>query len=698
MSSGTLTQENQTKGSFTLTVDDRQVATLTFNLADSKVNTFSPAVIEELEKLIDTIAPRTDITAMLILSGKKDNFIAGADLKSFIPALHSRELAAVIIEGGHRLFNKISALPFPTIAVIHGSCLGGGLEFALACSYRLATDHPKTLIGLPEVSLGIIPGWGGTQRLPRLIGLAEGLSMIISGKPINGKKAYDLHLADKLIAREFQEEGVAQFLKEISTPAGRQRIKALRQQSSLMQYALEGNPLGRQLLFNRAHKALQERTKGQYSAPEVALELIKKSYPLPLSQGLRLEIETFLDNIATGLSQGPNLINFFFTQEAVKKETWGLGEPPLRPIKSVAVIGAGTMGSGIAWLSATHDVPVHLQDLDWKLLGHGTKHIYELLNKGISQRKLTRNRADIQFQRVIPTVDSQTLKGCDLAIEAIIENLETKRQLFGQLEEILSPEAIIASNTSSLTVETMSQGLAHPERFVGLHFFNPVNKMPLVEVVPGKATSASTVATVVALCRQWGKTAIVVGDCPGFLVNRIFIVTSNEVLWMLQEGVPMAQIERAWLQFGMPMSPFQLSDEVGNDIAYKATKQLESFYGERMRCPDILQKIYDNKLLGKKCGEGFYLYDNRSKQPQRNPAIDKLLREFGTKPYIITDKEIMERILRVMANEASRCLDEKIIANEKYLNLALITGMGYPPYRPGILQYRNNVDRSTLIS
>lgn len=686
------------KNAFELSVDQQNVATLTFDLPGEKVNKFSMAVLAQLESLLDSLAVRKDIEVLLIRSGKPDIFIAGADLHAFEPAFKDPSILDQIIHTGHRVFNKLAKLPFPTVAVIHGACLGGGLEMALACSHRIASDSPKTQIGLPEVTLGIIPGWGGTQRLPRLVGLAEGLPMVVSGKAIAGYKAYKIHLIDRLIAWEWREPAIAQFVAELKSTQGRKKILSARAVRPFKNKALECNSLGRRLIFNTAEKEIFKNTKGQYFAPKLALDVIEKTYHLPLTEGLKEEIATFVNNSHTGLSQAPNLIDLFFSQEALKKEKWL--DPAVKPrtVNSLAILGAGTMGSTMAWLVAQSDIPVRLKDVDNAVLGKGLNHIKTLFDKGVAYRKLSTEQAQLLFLKVSPTLDYTGFKGIDFAIEAVPENLDLKHTIFRELEERIPSDAIIASNTSSFTVAEMSEGMKHPERFIGLHFFNPANKIPLVEVVPGPHTSPEVVATAIELCRRIGKKPIVVKDCPGFLVNRIFVSGANEVLHMLQEGIPMAQIEKVLLDFGMPMSPFVLSDEVGNDVFYKAAKQLEKAYGPRMQCPQILEEMYNKKLFGKKNGRGFYLYNGNKSRP--NPEISSLVARSGCHKTAaaVADELILNRFLLIMVNEAWRCLQEKVIGSPAYLDLALIMGMGFPPFHGGLLKYADQLGCHNVVT
>jgi len=674
---------------FTLTVDSQGIGTLVFDLPNEKVNKFSMPVMEELEKIVDSLKSRTDIKVLLIKSGKPDIFIAGADLHGFGPAFKDPPLLEKLIRQGHRTFNKIEQLPFPTIAVINGVCLGGGLEFALACNYRIVTDNPKTSLGLPEVTLGIFPGWGGTQRLPKLIGLTEGLGMILSGKPVNAFKAWKLHLADAIVPWQFQDEKVPEFVSLILTENGKKKVLSKRQRSGILPFLLEKNPLGRAFVFHQAKKDVLSKTKGHYIAPLVALDLIKDTYGKSQPEGLEKEISTILTHSKKSSGQAQNLIDLFFVQESLKKDPGVKTTAPLLPVKSVAVLGAGTMGAGIAWLLTNNNYPVRLKDINWEVLGKGFGHVSSLFYKGVKNKKLKPSESSLKFQLLSGTVDYSGFKNVDLVIEAAVENIELKNKIFHELEGVVRPNAIIATNTSSLTIEAMSKAFAHPERFLGMHFFNPVNKMPLVEVVGSTKTSPEVIATAVEFCKKIGKTPIVVGDCAGFLVNRIFVAGANEVMWMFQEGVPMKQLEKAMLDFGMPMSPFELSDEVGNDVSYKVSKALETAYGERMHCPEILHEVYERKLFGKKIDKGFYIYKGKDKKP--NPEINKILSIFCPKNPELTDSMIQDRMILSMVNEAARCLQEKIIGSPAYLDMAMILGTGFPPFRGGLLKYADEL-------
>lgn len=680
--------------SFKTSISPEGIAELKFDLQGEKVNKLSIPVLDELEKKLDELASNKSVQALKITSGKNGTFIAGADLHSFEPAFQNPGIARDIIRKGHQVFNKLQNLPFPTIAVIDGTCLGGGLECALSCTYRVVTDNPKTQVGLPEVTLGLFPGWGGTQRLPRLIGLSSGVDMILTGKSLNALKAYQSKLADAIIPTEFQEEKLKDFIASLLTKEGKKQIESRREQKKWLPYLLDSNPLGHQIVFSQAAKALKEKTKGHYPAPFIALKVIKESHHLPLNEGLKLEADTFIQNIPDGFALAKNLISLFFTQEALKKETGAPLGTSIKPISSTAIIGAGTMGAAAAWLFASKGLLTRLKDISWDLVGKGLGTAFATFKKGLKAKKISPSEFDLSFQRISGTIDYSGFKSADLVLEAATEDLELKKKIFAELESHVKQDTIIASNTSSLTINAMAENLKHPERFVGMHFFNPIQKMPLVEVVAGKKTSPETMATAVDFCRKMGKTPLVVGDCPGFLVNRIFLVGASEVIFMLEEGYSVNALNKTLLDFGMPMGPFELADEVGIDVIYKVSEIFEKAYGKRIHPPKILKLMVERALLGKKTGKGFYNY-SKNKDPVWNRDVNKLLEMSERKTSSTHEDNILTRFLYSMINEAARCLEEKVIDRPDYLDLALIMGLGFPPYQGGILRVadREGIDK-----
>ncbi|MGE4574739.1 MULTISPECIES: 3-hydroxyacyl-CoA dehydrogenase NAD-binding domain-containing protein [Parachlamydia] len=680
---------------FTFSLLPGGIGQLVFNLPHEKVNVLSPPVLEELENLIEQLDPSSGVKLLLITSGKEHQFVAGVDLKKLEPVFQDPSQGEKILALGHRVYKKLSELPFPTIAAIDGACLGGGLELALACKYRIVSDHPKTALGLPETQLGIMPGWGGTQRLPRLIGLSSALGMILNGKTVNGVKAYKMKLADSVAAWEFFPEKSLEFARNILKPEFAQKVLNRRKQSGIQNFLLEKNPAGRALIFYQAKKQVLDKTHGFYPAPLVALETIKQTYTLPLNEGLEIEQKNFVENIPTKFMNAKNLVKVFFQNESLKKDAGISIQATPRPVKSAGVLGAGTMGGGLIFLFSYHDIPVRFKDINWEAVAKGYSHVYSLFKKMIELKKLDKDQAILKFQQASGTIDYTGFKQLDLVVEAATENLELKHTLLNELESQLRPDAIIASNTSSLTIAQMASVMKHPERFVGMHFFNPPNRMPLVEVVKGTQTSDEAIATAVETCRRLGRTPIVVGDCQGFLVNRIFVMGANEIVRFLEKGNSIEKIEKTMLDFGMPMGPFHLSDEVGNDVSCKVSHIFEETYGKRMQVPELIERMNQKGLFGKKTEKGFYLYD--SKKPTVNPEVQKIVEVIGQPKEELSSEEMVDRSIFLMINEAARCLTEKIVQKPSDIDMALILGTGFPPFRGGLLRYADSRGIQTVV-
>jgi 3-hydroxyacyl-CoA dehydrogenase / enoyl-CoA hydratase / 3-hydroxybutyryl-CoA epimerase len=683
------------KEAWKLNVNDKGIATLTLDVPDEKVNILSFEVLQQLDRYLDQLKNDPQVKALVIRSGKRDTFIAGANLHEFESGFKDPSFIEKALSTGQGVFRKLASLPFPTIALIHGICVGGGLELALACKYRLVSDHPKTSLGLPETTIGIYPGWGGTQRLPRLVGLIEAIQMITSGRPVNGSKAVKIKLADELFANEFADDKLNAFLGKCLSEKGRKQIQDKRKLTGLKHWLIESNPLGRSYLFKKAEKEILSKTKGHYPAPLIALKVIEDTQGLSLDKGLEQERASFVESVPRLTPVARKLIHLFFVQEALKKVTGAPEGTKPAKVTNVGVIGAGTMGVGIAYLCSNANFSVRLKDVSWEILSKAFASISKIYHKLVEKRKLRPHEANLKMHLISATTDYSGFKTVDLAIEAATENLTLKYEIFSDLEKNLSPQAMIASNTSSLTIAEMSKNMQHPERFVGMHFFNPADRMPLVEIVPGKKTSPEIVAGAVDFCRKLGKTPIVVQDCAGFLVNRIFVLGANEVIQMLQEGVPMKRLEEVLLNFGLPMSPFELGDEVGNDVSYKVSKIFEKAYGERMAPPALLESMYNEKLFGKKVGKGFYIYNGKDKN--ENPEIQKLLKPLQKETRQISDDEIIERVLYLMINESWKCLDEGIVDNPDTIDLAMIMGTGFPPFRGGPMQYAQDVGEAKVI-
>ncbi len=679
---------------FNLKIDSEGIARLVFDLPNSKVNVLSGPVLDELDKILDDLSTDKKVKALVITSGKGKNgiFIAGADINSFKGVINDPALIRPFLEKTHRIFDKLQNLPFPSIAVIEGACLGGGVELSLACTYRVVADQPSTKIGLPEVSLGIFPAWGGSQRLPKLVGFREGIKMIITGKPIDAMKAYKIKFADAIASAAFVDDKVEEFLQECLTEKGKRKILARRKRRGIGYFLLEENPLGRYLVYNAAKKGIMKETKGKYPAPLIVLDLVNNTYTSPLQAGLKQEVDTLVNNVNTGLKTAPNLIKIYFNNEALKNNP-GVPEGGVpKKVKNAAVIGAGTMGSGITWLFSQAGIPVRMKDINWEAVSKGYGSAWNIYKTLIRIKKIKPNEANLKFLHIGGTVDYSGFKNADLVIEAATENIELKHKILTELEKEIRPDCIIATNTSSLSVKSLAEVLTHPERMVGMHFFNPPNRMPLVEVIQGDKTSPEAVATAIDICKKLKKTPVVVKDCAGFLINRILVTGMGEAVAMLEEGVPMNDIEKAVLDFGMPMGPFTLSDEVGNDVAYKIGIIFEKAYGDRMKASALLEKMDEKKFYGKKSGKGFYIYGKNSKEV--NSGVMKLV---GSQKKNLSKDQIVERFILSMINEASRCIEEKVVQSAAVLDMAMVLGTGFPPFRGGLLNYADEIGIDNVV-
>ncbi len=676
---------------WTLHIDDNWIAWLTFDTPGEKVNTFSAASLAELDTQLDVLAGNEEIKAVAVCSGKSSNFIAGADINE-LSRIDSPDQAREIALRGQAVFAKLAAMPVPTVAVIHGSCMGGGLELALACHYRLVTDDPKTTLALPEVKLGIIPAWNGTTRLPRLIGLPRAMDMILTGRSVTAKKAHRTGLADSVIAQAFVEQHTTTFIEKVLRRSGRMKVekRRVRVQRKLMRI-MQSVGLGRAMMYRKATKAISKQTNGHYPAPYAAIDVMRRTYRHgSVAAGGRVEADAL-----AALACGPvsrNLVWLFQTGQKAKKIAMPAGGPK-HELHNAAVLGAGIMGSGIAWACTNAGMNVRLKDMNDEALSKGTATISRMFDAQVKRRKMTPGRKNLAMHRVTTTTDYSGFASADVVIEAIVENLEIKRAVLAEIEANVSPNAIICTNTSSLPLGELASTMKHPHRFIGLHFFNPVNRMPLVEIVPASTTSPDTVAAAVQLVQMMGKTPAVVGACAGFLVNRILVPYLVESAWMMEEGAEPSHIDELLEHFGMPMGPLTLVDEVGIDVGHTVAKVLEDAYGERMHVPAALGAIAaTGEYLGKKTGRGIYVYHKGTRKP--NPAIRALTEQARQDERIcersLPDADIVDRAVLLMVNEAARCLDEGVATDPEALDLAMVMGTGFAPFRGGLLRYADD--------
>ncbi len=675
---------------FTLSITDG-IARLVFDLPGEKVNKFTAAVLDELDGLIAGFERRTDLQAVVITSAKPEIFIAGADIAE-IQGISTVDQGLVKARRGQDVFNRLARLPLPTIAVIDGACLGGGLELALACTWRIVTDADKTKLGLPEVTLGIIPGWGGTQRLPRLVGLPLALDLILSGRQVAGAKAFKLGLADACIARAFLAEDLPRTVAALLARRVRAPLpRAVR---------LMGAVGVRSLVLSKAHKEVMRKTHGLMPSPLGALEVLGRSAGCSLSEGLAIEAEVFARLAVTPACR--NLVDAFFATEDIRKA----GGKASREVHSVGVLGAGIMGGGIAWAFSGAGIPVRMKDLAWDAVAKGLAQAATYNDSLVKLRKLTHGEKSLRMHRIAGTTDFSGFQDCDLVVEAVVEDLTIKRKVLAEAELHVRADCVLASNTSSLSIGEMAQGLAHPERVVGMHFFNPVNRMPLVEVIAGPASDPEAVQLAATTARRLGKTVVIVRDCPGFLVNRILLPYLNEAARVVVDGAEVAHVDDLISRFGMPMGPFTLTDEVGIDVGYKVAKILAAGYGERHAVADLLKVIHEElHLTGTKGGKGFFLHTAGEKPGRRlvlNPQIAQAVltsqQHAQRTPQSVTDRDILDRCLLTMVNESARCIEEGVVAKAAYLDLAMLMGTGFPPAKGGPLHYADSMGLPAVVA
>ncbi len=673
---------------FRLEVGADRLATLTFDLPDKKVNVFTRGALLELEALLAELGQRRDIGCLVLLSGKPGNFIAGADLEEIAKVTDPAEAA----EGssfGHRLFSAWEHLPFPTVAAIRGTCMGGGLEISLASTYRVASDGPGTRMGLPEVRLGIIPGWGGSTRLPRRIGIQDSLDLILTGRAVDGRKALKLGLIDALLPE-------ARFLDEVRTFALGKVDKQRRDESELnfKELLLEKNPVGRMILFDQARKKTLETTRGHYPAALRAIEVVRVGIEDGTKAGFAAEARA-VGELATGrISKA--LVHFFNLTEAAKREPGLPGAEP-KPVRGVGVLGAGVMGGGIAQLVASEtDVPVRLKDVRPEALASGMEHAAQIFQKAVERRKLKAPEARRKMALLRPTLDYSGFDRVDLVVEAIVENMKVKQEVFAELAQQVAEGTVLASNTSSLSIAGIGAKTPERGRVVGMHFFNPVHKMPLVEVIAHDESDPAAVNTVFAYTRKLGKTPILVKDAPGFLVNRILMFYSTEALWLLDEGYRVEDLDKAMVDWGMPVGPMTLTDEVGIDVANKVAHILRDAFPDRLALPAWLDKLPESGRLGTKNRKGIYRYEGRERKGV-DPEVYTLLglhpKKENPEPHVLTDRMVLP-----MVNEAARCLEEGVVRSAAELDLALVFGTGFPPFRGGLCYWADQEGLNTLIA
>jgi len=683
----TKSEARKSVGAFRFELKDG-VGLLTIDVPGANVNIMSTPVMLELHERLNELKNQTDIKALIIISGKQDNFIAGADIQE-ISSITDAKDGAQKAQQGQALFQQIYDLPFPVIAAIQGACVGGGLEMALACHFRIAKIHPKTRIGLPEVRLGILPGFGGTQRLPRLIGIRQALSLILTGKLISATQAGKIGLVDKVIPdnnNSLQAEA-EDFANSISKQFRRRACEDRRSAKRLIDIFFECTPIGLKYMHKKATEKTLHSTKGFYPAPLKALEAVFYGFGRPLQEGLLNEAQLLGELIASDVSK--NLISIFHLSEDLKKQSV-VKNSNVEPVKitNVGVVGAGVMGGGVAQLFAYNDFPVVINDINPLALQIGLGKARQLFARSVKKKKLTPSEKNRKAALLTSSNELKDIAEADFIVEAIVENLEIKKKVFAELESKVKESAILASNTSSLSIGQIASDLKRPEQVIGFHFFNPVHRMPLVEIIRGEKTSDETTITAAALARKLGKMPVVIKDSPGFLVNRTLGPYLNEAGLLLEEGVKIQQIDKAITKFGMPMGPLELLDEVGLDVAGKVAQILQGSITDReIVVSPVIEKLINSGRLGKKSGKGFYSYQGGQKKSDESVYQVLAVNPNGAP----SENEIVNRLLFAMLKEAVHCLEESVVSRVGDLDAAMIFGIGFPPFRGGLLKYADTL-------
>ena len=659
-------------------VDEQGVVHVVFDRPGDKLNVLTAAILEHLGQLLDEVARREDVRGVVFSSAKKGCFIAGMDVEA-IAAVTDPFQAAEGARRGQAIFQKIADLPVPSVAAIAGTCLGGGLEMSLACTLRIASDAKAVSIGLPETQIGIIPGFGGTQRLPRLIGLLPSLDLILAGKRLDGRRAEKLGVVDRVVPDALLEREAVKLL------LGHASFRRARRRPAWQVAAERLGPARRFLIEQARRKTAAKVSPEAYPAPFRALESVEAAYSMELPQGLDVEARIVGELVPTPTSK--NLMWLFKSQSALKK-TDGSGAPPRR-VRRAAVLGAGIMGGGIAQLLADRDLPVRLKDIRYEAVLTALQTASKVWSERVRRRRMTPREAARKAAFIAPTLDGTGFSRVDVVIEAVVENLAVKQKVLAEIEARIGERAVFASNTSTLPISDIASQARRPERVVGMHFFNPVHRMPLVEIIAGQRTSPEAVATVQALAVELGKVPVVVRDAPGFLVNRILMLYLNEAMRLLGEGVSIEAADRAMVAFGMPMGPFTLLDEIGLDTANHAGGVLEGAFGKRIGGGgQLLAQVVQTGRLGAKNGRGFYRYRDR-RRAGPDPEVVRMAGAPG--PRELPVETLQERMVLAMVNEAAVCLEDAVVREPRDLDLAMVMGTGFPPFRGGLLRYADAV-------
>jgi 3-hydroxyacyl-CoA dehydrogenase/enoyl-CoA hydratase/3-hydroxybutyryl-CoA epimerase len=663
------------KSAFSLAVRDDGVAILTMDVVGESMNTLKIEFAEQIEQVLQQIRTDDSIKGVVLVSGKSNSFVAGADI-SMLAACQSAEDAQAIAQGGQAMFQQIEDMSQTFVAAIHGPALGGGLELALACHYRVCSDADKTQLGLPEVQLGLLPGSGGTQRLPRLISVQQAMKMMLTGGSVRAKQALKYGIVDDMVPQSILLDVAIELALKPKPKRGDVKL-------NLIGKFLERTSVGRNLMFSQARKQTAKKTQGNYPSPDLIIASIETGLNKGIKAGMGFEARSFGKLVMT--PESASLRSLFFATTQMKKENGVEGVAPAK-LNKVGVLGGGLMGGGIAFVTSTKaGLPARIKDIRPEGIANAIKYSYDLLNKKVKRRFMTKMQMQKQLALLTGSVDYSGFSNVDVVIEAVFEDLSLKQAMVADVEAHCAEHTIFASNTSSIPIGQIAAKALRPEQVIGLHYFSPVDKMPLAEVIAHATTSDLTISTTVELAKRQGKTPIVVKDGAGFYVNRILAPYMNQAAELLLAGVPIEQIDKALVKFGFPVGPIKLLDEVGIDVGSKIGPILEAQFGARFTPVAGFDKVLADDRKGKKNLKGFYLYTGKKPGKEVDESIYTLL---GVTPNNkLSHAQIAERCVLTMLNEAAMCLDEGVIRSARDGDIGAIFGIGFPPFLGGPLRY-----------
>jgi 3-hydroxyacyl-CoA dehydrogenase/enoyl-CoA hydratase/3-hydroxybutyryl-CoA epimerase len=678
--------------------DENGVATVWIDMPNSKVNVLNTETLPEFVNLMNVIRNNSSIKAVVIASGKSGSFIAGADI-SMLNTVTTVEEGTLLSQKGQKAMNELAAFPLPVVAAIHGDCLGGGLELALACTARVASDDPKTKLALPEVMLGLLPGAGGTRRLPKLIGLVEALPMMLTGKNIRARKALKMGLVDKVVPKVWLLEEAKKLAADLA--AKRLPVPAKQNKGAwtarIGQWAIQSVPPVQNYIFKQAVETVMKQSRGLYPAPLKIIEVLKEDTDEAESRGSGELLMT---------PESAGLRHLFHCITHLKKDDGdNTKQIESRSVSHVGILGAGLMGGGIGTVLVDKGITVRLKDINYSGLQTAYSYANSYFSKAVKRRRYPKAGREERMNRLSGGLDYSGFGHADVVIEAVPEILELKQQMTIEIENLTRKEAIFATNTSSLPITEIANKAAHPERVVGMHFFSPVEKMPLVEIIATKYTDPQVTKTIAQLARKMGKHVIVVNDCAGFYTTRALCPYITEAIFMLLEGYDALDIDLAAMEGGFPVGPITLLDEVGIDVGIKIIQVMKKYYGDRMQFPDMstMDNFISEKRFGKKVSKGIYVYENgESKLVKGQKVVDESIKrhlpKIEARTTNIESRRLLSRRLKyVFMNEAMYCLEEDILRDPESGDLGAIMGIGFPPFTGGPINYIDSITTERVV-